>query len=794
LSSKVSPQGIFHPEVDFVKSRFSLSLFVAATLILFCAAATFAQKSFTVKPAESWVRSFGTSTDSATPPAGTSSSVLIEDLQTRVSSTVERYSHYQKRVDNTSGLDDLSQLRFNFEPSYQQLTIHYVRIKRGNATIEALKPAEVKMIQQEDELDQQLYNGTMAAVIFVNDLRVGDIVDYAYTITGENPVLGGRFADVIFLAGIEPIQEQYIRLLYPSARTLALKTDNTTVEPKKQTIGDDTELFWYQRYLLGVSSEEAAVPNWYNPYPHVTVSEFPTWAHVVNWALPYYQIASLKNPELLEKIEQWKRASDQPGKRAIAALRFVQDEIRYLGIELGRYSHQPTEPEKVFARRFGDCKDKSLLLSSMLAAMGIEAVPALVNSETRWTIDAMQPSPFAFDHVIVNAKIDGKTYWFDPTISYQRGGLEQYYDPPYERSLVLRANSSALEKIPLPGPQSGALSILQTYKRMPGSPEILMTVQSVHSGLEADEMRYRLSTSSLADLSKSNVNYYSGMTSSIKADGLPVVHDDQDTNTLTVDEKYLIDEFWKDGRHRFWADGVARQLYRPRVAQTSTPIAVPHPTLIKQKIVVDLGSDFDFPLDQNSYANDTLRFDYQFSREDNKLVMEFTIQTFAEYVSAERAQEHLAMVDEIQRVAGFDLGRTSSGFGSSRSGSSSLFQWIGWLIFLPMIVLFFVWLIRRMVAKRRVSEFVEKLKIAPGSSPETALQYATPGQLESALVSFTCRCGGHPYDPVSPPKRERFSYDGQRLIGIRFQCAACKQSTDLYVNVLEENQPPGLPA
>ena len=48
------------------------------------------------------------------------------------------------------------------------------------------------------------------------------------------------------------------------------------------------------------------------------------------------------------------------------AVNFVQNEIRYMGIETGKYSHKANSPEKVFKQRYGDCKDKSLLLASIL--------------------------------------------------------------------------------------------------------------------------------------------------------------------------------------------------------------------------------------------------------------------------------------------------------------------------------------------------------------------------------------------------------------------------------------------
>ncbi|XHR98086.1 hypothetical protein ACFJIV_16335 [Mucilaginibacter sp. UC70_90] len=42
-----------------------------------------------------------------------------------------------------------------------------------------------------------------------------------------------------------------------------------------------------------------------------------------------------------------------------------------MGIEIGEYSHRANNPEKVFRQRYGDCKDKSLLLVSMLKAGGL---------------------------------------------------------------------------------------------------------------------------------------------------------------------------------------------------------------------------------------------------------------------------------------------------------------------------------------------------------------------------------------------------------------------------------------
>ena len=70
-----------------------------------------------------------------------------------------------------------------------------------------------------------------------------------------------------------------------------------------------------------------------------------------------------------------------PAGRAAAVLQLVQREIRYLGIEVGAGSHAPCAPALVCQRRFGDGKDKALLMVALLEALGVEAAPALVDTD-----------------------------------------------------------------------------------------------------------------------------------------------------------------------------------------------------------------------------------------------------------------------------------------------------------------------------------------------------------------------------------------------------------------------------
>src|SRR5579872_1337687 len=62
-----------------------------------------------------------------------------------------------------------------------------------------------------------------------------------------------------------------------------------------------------------------------------------------------------------------------------AIAQFVQQDIRYVAIELGIGGWQPHSAAEVLAHRYGDCKGKATLMRSMLSQIGIESYHVLIN-------------------------------------------------------------------------------------------------------------------------------------------------------------------------------------------------------------------------------------------------------------------------------------------------------------------------------------------------------------------------------------------------------------------------------
>jgi len=728
------------------------------------------RESFTVKTPGAWVQVVAL--DNAVQTAALASLTptrLLDDHQTRVTDrSVERYIRHVRLVAAQKDLGELSQIQIEFEPSYQTLTIHHIQIRRGAGVINAFRSAQVKMLHREEELEQQIFNGSVQAVAILSDVRIGDLIDFAYTIAGDNPVMGGKFDQMVELDSNVLVKRLRARLLWPRERKLFMRSHNTDLQPKI-TAGDETEYLWERRDVEPMEGEDH-VPGWYFSSPWVDVSEFETWSDVVAWALPLYK--AVATPELTVRIDAISKASSSPEARLLAALRLVQDEVRYMGIEMGPYSHQPTPPATVFARRFGDCKDKALLLTTILRALGIDAAPALVNTESGKVLDSRQPSPYAFDHAIVNVRLDGRTYWLDGTRTFQRGSLKHFYNPPYAKALVLRPGTSGLEDIPVTPLTVPTTFSDERYRVESLTSPVAFTVVTTYTGADADDMRYRLSRTALEKLGKRYLNFYAADNPRIEAAGLPQVKDDESTNTLIVTEKYSISNFWKDSIHHISPDQIVDKIDKPTVSRRSMPLRVKYPLNIRQRIEVEMPYAADTNKASRSLHDNAIQFERTSIRSGKTLVLEYSLKTLRDHVPVKEVPEHLATLDSILDNLGYRLPMNPSSEESDQWNFGALLIFIGFIVGVAFIA--------ARVATRRRRAFQRQFTSRPGEDPSTAFAVTDRDAMLQYLLKQSCRCGKRFDLDNQPLHEETLVYDGSRITVFRIHCVLCNSDRDLY--------------
>jgi len=161
---------------------------------------------------------------------------------------------------------------------------------------------------------------------------------------------------------------------------------------------------------------------------------FNSWQQMGNWYLKLTTGRRDASPEISQQVASITASAPTQLEKMQALARFVQRDIRYVAIELGIGGWQPHAASEVFVHRYGDCKDKATLLSSMLSRVGVESFYVVINSE-RGSVNSDTPANIgSFDHVVLAIKLPGNVS--DPslvaTIDHPRLGRLLYFDPTNE--------------------------------------------------------------------------------------------------------------------------------------------------------------------------------------------------------------------------------------------------------------------------------------------------------------------------------------------------------------------------
>jgi transglutaminase-like putative cysteine protease len=570
----------------------------------------------------------------------------------------ESFHHEVRQVLTVSGVNNGSHVLVNYDPGYQLLTFHWVRIWRGTSSLNRLDPKKIQVTQYGLDVDQMLFSDEKSALLMLDDVRVGDIIDFAYTVQGGNPVFAGRFSGRVEAQSSYPVDRSSTRLLWPANRLLYVKNFGTDVKYQAVRKGDSIEFTWNFSNVPGLR-EEPPLPVWYQPLPWVQLSEFRQWSDVNQLALQLFTNATPLSSELTQKINEWKRLPN-PEARTLAALRFVQDEIRYLGIESGISGFMPSPPSAVFSRRYGDCKDKTLLLVTILRALGVEACPTLVNTKLRQTVFELHPSASVFDHAITQVNLEGQSYWLDATASYERGPLAVRSWPNYGYGLVVRPGATALTPI-VPSPVLPLTTETQYIRIGALEQESELKVVTVAEGPDAERLRALFATSTRDEIQQANLNYRARFYSDITSTAPLIYTDDEGQNKIEVDEFYTVPKIWG---HRpddaffhchVYAANVETAMTTPGVSQRTVPLGVSYPAhqIFRAEVMLPL-LVLAIPAEQ-TIENPAFYFHRIATVDGSKLTLEYEYRSLADAVFPEAVPAYVQQLDSAEEQMAYTI-------------------------------------------------------------------------------------------------------------------------------------------
>jgi transglutaminase-like putative cysteine protease len=247
---------------------------------------------------------------------------------------------------------------------------------------------------------------------------IGSVIDYQVVIEERRPAMEGEYASRFYVQGYEPAFISRFMVIAPEDMDLRYSVRNPLKgqrrSPRVSTRDGHKVTLWEYRNIPQIMPE-------YNMPPlseiacNIRVTTVSSWREFTSWWNQLKGHKTEADDAIRAKVAELTAGGRDPDAKSKALFYYVEQEIRYVSINLGKSGYEPTPAPEVFKNKYGDCKDKSTLLISMLEAAGVPAYYVLIPTRDVERVTRGFPYPFQFNHCIVAIEGINGYHFLDPT-------------------------------------------------------------------------------------------------------------------------------------------------------------------------------------------------------------------------------------------------------------------------------------------------------------------------------------------------------------------------------------------
>ncbi|MBN2053750.1 DUF3857 domain-containing protein [bacterium] len=354
--------------------------------------------------------------------------------------------HQLVKVLNDQGRKEMAEMVIPYNRRYNDVKVNVARIINSDGSIvdvpeEAITDGTMEIVQQMNIYEE---NFRQKKVIFP-ELDVGDACEVVTT-TDSRALCENNFNYLYPLQYPMPVKMLRVRIDGPDTLPIAYFVSNGDATPRVETGAGRIINTWLLEDVPMIQVETGMV-SFLDVAKVLLVNTFKDWRELSRFGASLNDGKLEPTQAIVDKVKELTEGLTSEREKINAIYHFVSTQIRYMGssMDLGAFL-EPHEVGYTFDKQYGVCRDKSILMMSMLRLIGVKAEDTLV-SVSRKTVPEL-PS-MLFEHAIVRVFLeDGSDIYMDPTLELSAAFGEPYVHGRYV--LPLTKEGSDLLLVPDP--------------------------------------------------------------------------------------------------------------------------------------------------------------------------------------------------------------------------------------------------------------------------------------------------------------------------------------------------------
>jgi len=299
-----------------------------------------------------------------------------------------------ERFDTIASLNSFGKYRLEFNSDLSDVAVSDAYYVKPDGTKKPFsdKAFRVRLTPQAEAAPS--FSSLKMLEVDLTETEPGDLVHYVTTKTDKRNYFDGKFDTFAYLTPVANWRSAEIELSAPSDYPLQIEAIYLDGGKTSDTSDGRAHWRWSVKNRSAVSPGELLLDH-IGIAPKLAVSAFRDYDELGRAYWAEAEKKAVLTPDLQKLADEITKDAKTPEQQAYDIYTWVNKNIRYLSIVLDRGGWIPHSSTEIVANRYGDCKDYSTILNSLLRAKNIESYPVLIRSDfTSWFPSVAIPSYF----------------------------------------------------------------------------------------------------------------------------------------------------------------------------------------------------------------------------------------------------------------------------------------------------------------------------------------------------------------------------------------------------------------
>jgi transglutaminase-like putative cysteine protease len=344
------------------------------------------------------------------------------------------------RLITDQGAKSLAQVPIPYSESLQTLELVEAYTLKADGTRLDVSRDRVFTQAAPVAVSAPMFNDLKYKIIVFPEPQPGGKLYYRVNVNQITPHFPGHFSALEPLLTQVAVESLVTRVSAPPGMRLL-------AEARGAKGGKQEDKDGRQRWEWTFRNETAVVPEPFSVSaldhgPYIAISSFKDWQELSKAYQSRVRDKIVVSPAIQGLADRITTGKTDKREQAKALYEWVAQNVRYVGVFLGLGGYVPRKADEILETKYGDCKDHTVILESLLKAKGIESTSVLVNTQPAFTLPKV-PVIGAFNHAITY--LPELDIYLDGTATFHRFGT---MPRPNSGKPVLHVSNGELKTTP----------------------------------------------------------------------------------------------------------------------------------------------------------------------------------------------------------------------------------------------------------------------------------------------------------------------------------------------------------